>query len=161
MSKTSNKEESYSVELDLSTDAHPHILLIFLVLGLFLLFTYLFKNFQTVWFADKTFTDLPKYVWVSKSSATEQGLYYINNGNYNGYIPATNVSAIRFDSSGNIDQSPLPPKVANIFFMPIAINRADQELLSTLPGIGPALAERFFPQQHPGLIEKEVYHPEI
>jgi len=36
----------------------------------------------------------------------------------------------------------LPPAVANIFFEPISINRAGKEILSTLPGIGPMLAER-------------------
>jgi hypothetical protein len=34
-----------------------------------------------------------------------------------------------------------PPGLAPFFFAPIAINRADRELLMTLPGIGPRLAD--------------------
>ena len=36
----------------------------------------------------------------------------------------------------------LPPNVANIFFQPIPINRADKTVLTSLPGIGPVLAEK-------------------
>jgi hypothetical protein len=34
-----------------------------------------------------------------------------------------------------------PPGLAPFFFAPIAVNRADHELLMTLPGIGPRLAD--------------------
>jgi hypothetical protein len=34
-----------------------------------------------------------------------------------------------------------PPGLAPFFFAPIAVNRADRELLMTLPGIGPSLAD--------------------
>lgn len=37
---------------------------------------------------------------------------------------------------------PAPPHLAQIFFLPVSINRADKELLTSLPGIGPRLAER-------------------
>lgn len=37
---------------------------------------------------------------------------------------------------------PLPPVAANLFFMPVPINRAGRELIAVLPGIGPRLAER-------------------
>jgi len=38
--------------------------------------------------------------------------------------------------------SHLSPKAAPFFFLPIPINRADKETLTTLSGIGPVLAER-------------------
>lgn len=34
-----------------------------------------------------------------------------------------------------------PPELAPFFFAPIAVNRANRELLMTLPGIGPSLAD--------------------
>lgn len=36
----------------------------------------------------------------------------------------------------------MPPRQAPLFFLPIDLNRADAEVLDTLPGIGPRLAER-------------------
>lgn len=37
---------------------------------------------------------------------------------------------------------PLPARLAPLFFKPIPINQADEELLATIPGIGPAFARR-------------------
>jgi len=37
---------------------------------------------------------------------------------------------------------PAPPHLAQVFFLPVSINRANKELLTSLPGIGPRLAER-------------------
>lgn len=44
----------------------------------------------------------------------------------------------------------LPHQVRPLFFQPFSINRADSELLQTVPGIGPALAERIitFREEH-------------
>ncbi len=43
-----------------------------------------------------------------------------------------------------------PAKLAPLFFKPIPINQADEELLITIPGIGPVLAKRIieFRKQH-------------
>jgi competence protein ComEA len=38
--------------------------------------------------------------------------------------------------------------VANIFFQPIPINRADKDILTSLPGIGPVLAERIMQRRN-------------
>lgn len=38
--------------------------------------------------------------------------------------------------------APLPNRLRPLFFQPVAVNQADQELLSMLPGIGPVLAQR-------------------
>jgi len=38
--------------------------------------------------------------------------------------------------------SAMPPSQALLFFLPMDLNRADQESLVTIPGIGPRLAER-------------------
>lgn len=45
---------------------------------------------------------------------------------------------------------PPPAKLAPLFFKPIPINQADAELLTTIPGIGPAFARRIieFREQH-------------
>ena len=45
---------------------------------------------------------------------------------------------------------PPPAKLALLFFKPIPINQADEELLITIPGIGPAFARRIieFREQH-------------
>lgn len=45
---------------------------------------------------------------------------------------------------------PPPAKLAPLFFKPIPINQADEELLITIPGIGPAFARRIieFREQH-------------
>ena len=37
---------------------------------------------------------------------------------------------------------PPPARLAPLFFKPIPINQADEELLTTIPGIGPAFARR-------------------
>jgi len=36
----------------------------------------------------------------------------------------------------------LPNRLRPLFFQPVSVNRADQQLLANLPGIGPVLAER-------------------
>ena len=43
-----------------------------------------------------------------------------------------------------------PAKLAPLFFKPIPINKADEELLITIPGIGPVLAKRIieFRKEH-------------
>ena len=85
MKKTSNKADIGSVEWDVSTDAHPQIMLIFLALGLLLILTYLFKSHHANWRVQTPAFDSPNYVWVSNSPTTDQGLYFIKTGDFKGY----------------------------------------------------------------------------
>jgi competence ComEA-like helix-hairpin-helix protein len=95
------------------------------------------------------------YVWISGSSEITQGLYLYETEKLKNQIPAissllpaksaheTNPSAtaVRLDAAEHRIIA-LPPEVANIFFQPIPINRADENIISSLPGIGPVLAAR-------------------
>jgi hypothetical protein len=142
MKKTSNKAGCRSITWDFPNDTHQQIPLVFFVFGLILIFAYLFKSHLPDWLPQKNVAELPGYVWISKSPEIDEGLYLLHAGEVNGYFPTTIVTAIQFDGSGQRNRISLPAKVANVFFMPIAINSADKELLSTLPGIGSTLAER-------------------
>ena len=132
---------------------------VFLVLGLCLLAVSLFSN-QSYIFEENSIpaiTDIAeKYVWITGSPKVKEGLYLLTPEQLKETFPEllphvtipsappesdSMVSAIRYKS--NVPQPVnLPPAVANIFFEPISINRAEKEILSTLPGIGPKLAER-------------------
>ena len=142
MKKTRDKAGGRSLKWEFLTDTHPQIPLVFFALGIFLILTYLYKSHHTDWLPQKTVADIPRYVWISKSPKTDESLYLLKEGDIKGYTPTASVTAIQYDSTGQIDPIPLPAKVANIFFMPITINSADKELLCTLPGIGPVLEER-------------------
>lgn len=67
----------------------------------------------------------PKIVW--REDFVTPGLYR---------APADRPSPAREASA------PLPARLAPLFFQPIPINQADEELLITIPGIGPAFARR-------------------
>jgi predicted flap endonuclease-1-like 5' DNA nuclease len=96
-----------------------------------------------------------KYVWLTGSPVMQDGLYLFTPEQLEDNFPALrtlwahgaaldatqNVYAIQSDAEMP-QPMPLPPEVANIFFQPIPINRADKTILITLPGIGPALAEK-------------------
>ena len=132
---------------------------VFLVLGLCLLAVSLFSN-QSYIFEENSIpvtTDIAeKYVWITGSPKVKEGLYLLTPEQLKETFPEllplvtipsappesdSMVSAIRYKS--NVPQPVnLPPAVANIFFEPISINRAGKEILRTLPGIGPMLAER-------------------
>ena len=132
---------------------------VFLVLGLCLLAVSLFSN-QSYIFEENSIpaiTDIAeKYVWITGSPKVKEGLYLLTPDQLKETFPEllplvtipsappesySVVSAIRYKS--NVPQPVnLPPAVANIFFEPISINRAGKEILSSLPGIGPMLAER-------------------
>jgi hypothetical protein len=51
------------------------------------------------------------------------------------------LAAFRFQAGGEPVPSRPPAGLAPFFFTPIAVNQADRELLMTLPGIGPGLAD--------------------
>lgn len=97
-----------------------------------------------------------KYIFVTGSTKTKEGLYFLTAAELQKSFPellplvvdslslsgpAARVTAVHYQSGRPETVNP-PPAVSNIFFMPIPINRADKEILSSLPGIGPVLAER-------------------
>jgi competence ComEA-like helix-hairpin-helix protein len=111
-----------------------------------------------------------KYVWLTGSSVMEDGLYLFTPEQLKDDFPEIGdlliedadrefdhpVYAINYH--GDVPQlEPLPPAVANIFLQPISINRADTNILTALPGIGPALAARIVQrrQQHGPFRSKE------
>lgn len=126
----------------LSKDNHPQIPQVFLALGLILIVIYLFKSHQPDRSDREQIADPPSYVWISNSSTRDAGLYPANPGQVDGPSPTGGVTAIRYDEAGQAQQIPLPARVANIFFLPIAINKVDKDMLCTLPGVGPVLADR-------------------
>ena len=131
----------------------------FLVLGLCLLAVSIFSN-QSRLFKGNSSPEATqiteKYVWITGSPEVKEGLYLLTTEQIEEFFPEllshislTSAStgfdsrALAFQYKSNLPQPVnLPPPVANIFFQPISINRADKETLSTLPGIGPMLAER-------------------
>ena len=132
---------------------------VFLVLGLCILAVSLFSNQSLVFEENSTAatTDLAgKYIWITGSPRVKEGLYLLPPDKLKETFPEllplviissapaesdSRVSAIQY-KSGVPQLVHLPPAVANIFFQPISINRANKEILSTLPGIGPMLAQR-------------------
>ena len=95
------------------------------------------------------------YIWLTGSSEIPEGLYQFNPELLQKQLPEigsllskppadnTNTLVAAFDlESGKPRSIELPPQVANIFLKPIPINRADKNVLTSLPGIGPALAEK-------------------
>ena len=96
------------------------------------------------------------YIWKAETSEGNEGLHVFTREQLAEtspellpFIPETStgpgsssaVTAVQYRSAvpRRVD---LPPEVANIFFQPIPINRADKNILRSLPGIGQVLAER-------------------
>ena len=46
------------------------------------------------------------------------------------------------ETTGETLSQNLPNRLRPLFFQPVSVNKADQQLLSNLPGIGPILADR-------------------
>jgi competence ComEA-like helix-hairpin-helix protein len=132
---------------------------VFLVLGLCILAINVFSGLATVFQENVALESTYKtenFFWITGSPKVEEGLYRLSRKqlkqNFPEFLPfdsykstlqktASTVSAIQYNS-GLPRQISVPPAVANIFFLPISINSAGKEILSTLPGIGPVLAER-------------------
>ena len=142
MKKNRDKATNPTITGWLAKDTHPQIPQVFLALGLILIAIYLFKSHQPYRSARQPVVDSPSYIWISNSSTRDAGLYVANPGQVDNHSPTGGVAAIRYDEAGQAQQIALPPKVANIFFLPIAINEVDIDLLCTLPGVGPVLADR-------------------
>ena len=132
---------------------------VFLILGLCLFAVNIFSNQSYLlngYLPSVSTGIIEKYAWITGSPRVREGLYRLTPEQLAETFPEllplvtipsappesdSMVSAIRYKS--NVPQPVnLPPAVANIFFEPISINRAGKEILSTLPGIGPMLAER-------------------
>jgi hypothetical protein len=100
--------------------------------------------------------DKGKYFWITGSKNLADGLYLLPpdklRRNFpelvrflsdNTLLPKTDTAIHAVQYETNMPRRiKLPPAIANIFFLPISINRADKEILSTLPGIGPVLSDR-------------------
>ena len=142
MKKNRHKTTNLSITGWVSKDSHPQIPQVFLALGFILIVIYLFKSYQADRFDQEPVGDTPHYVWISNASTQDAGLYLVNSGQINVHAADTDVAAIRYDEIGQAKEIFLPAKVANVFFLPIAVNKADKELLCTLPGVGPVLADR-------------------
>jgi competence ComEA-like helix-hairpin-helix protein len=117
---------------------------VFLVLGLCLLAVNIFSSRSSLFqeYLTPASDTAEKYVWITGSPEVKEGLYLLTPEQLEETFPELlRVAAFQYKS--DVPQAVnLPPAVANIFFQPISINRAEKEILSTLPGIGPKLAER-------------------
>ena len=131
---------------------------VFLVLGLCLLAVSIFSSRSSLFqeYLTPPSDTAETYVWITGSPEVKEGLYLLTpeqlEETFPELLPLMTITSAspEFDSrvaafqyTSDVPQSVnLPPPVANIFFQPISINRAEKEILSTLPGIGPKLAER-------------------
>ena len=153
-------------------------ILVFLVLALIIL-TVQFISIHLSFFDE----DIPSganniaqvYLWTADSAEHDEGLYLFTRQQMAETFPellplipeasarpdsSPTVAAVRYSSdlAGRID---LPPEVANIFFQPIPINRADKNILRSLPGIGQVLAERIVQRREeygPFMSKDELLH---
>ena len=159
MNKNRAKEEGsfHAAGQELQKGPAEYIL-VFLVLALIILVPAVFSS--QLQFFQENIQPAPsetaeKYVWLTGSPGLHDGLYLFTPDQLESRLPGTGplvsqeaaggagslVYAIQFDA-GSPREVGLPPPVANIFFQPIPINRADKDILTSLPGVGPVLAER-------------------
>jgi len=186
MKKNSPKEESSFYTSDQTLEKSPsENILVFLFLAAILLSVNAFSIYRhflqqknTPQLAD----NIPnRYVWFTGSSVLSEGLYQFYPKQLEKQLPEIYsllskqsvdnktplVTAIKLDPEKPLTIK-LPPHVANIFLKPIPINRADEIILTSLPGIGPSLAERIVMrrnQQGPfkskeELLQVTAYRPE-
>lgn len=159
MKKNRFSEPGLLCSADINLQQAPPVNIpVFLVVALGLLAVSVFpEHFTDQKNNTQASTDITgEFVWITGSSGLQKGLYLLLPGQFEKSFPgqaslayersrppgsAPVVSAIDY-SSGIIEPAALPPEVANIFFLPISINRAQKETLGSLPGIGPVLAER-------------------
>ena len=151
---------------------------VFLVLGLCLLAVNIYSSKPYLFQEDLTQAAagiVQKYVWISGSTRFKEGLYLLTPKQLEEIFPELLPLMTRESASPEFDSevaafqykydvpqpANLPPAVANIFFQPISLNRAEKEILSTLPGIGPKLAARIIQRREtkgPFRSKKELLH---
>jgi len=137
----------------------PDTILVFLVLATILLAVSFFSSFH-FYFPRRGEKTSPghksdTYVWITGSSTLREGLYLFTPEQLKEFpsllppaVEKTGITdseqrVLAIQYSGDYPEIVnLPPEVANIFFRPISVNRAGKNILSTLPGIGPVLADR-------------------
>lgn len=97
-----------------------------------------------------------KYIWLKGYPGMAEGVYLFTKQQLDKDFPELGkflaqeaspganpiVQAVNFTAAADLQLMPMPPQVANIFLQPIPINRADEDILTSLPGIGPVLAAR-------------------
>jgi competence ComEA-like helix-hairpin-helix protein len=132
--------------------------LVFIVLALLILGAGVFSGRQLSHYRSspqKQAESTDIYVWVSGLDELKDGLHRFSESELQTYSwgesllaaiekgdsPGSPVQAVRYDGKTFFPDS-LPPVVANVFFQPIPINRAAEDVLVSLPGIGPKLAAR-------------------
>jgi len=96
------------------------------------------------------------YLSITGSLKKQDGIYFLTPGELRQSFPellplipktspdsqyGAEVTTVHY-RSGSPEIAKPQPLISNIFFLPIPINRAEKEVLNTLPGIGPVLAER-------------------
>ena len=159
MKRNRDKDESSFDSADqLLKKSFSENILVFLVLAILILAAGFFPGLRQLF--HKNIPQAPadsaeKYVWLTGSPDIQDGLYLFTPQQLENNFPGTGsllageaareanpiVAAIQYD--GPIPKpTRLPPALANIFFQPIPINRADKSILISLPGIGPVLADR-------------------
>ena len=159
MKKHRHKEESSSGAADQPPKkSSAENILVFLVLAILLLAASVISSQRQLQQKKTPLSPVEKtekYVWLSGSPDMHDGLYLFTEQqlekNFPGmdFFPAGEtalgakplVAAVQYDNAMP-RPARLSPALANIFFQPIPINRADVDILTSLPGIGPVLAER-------------------
>ena len=160
MKKNSHKEEnSFHASYQTLKKSPSENILIFLFMAAILLSLNALSTYrdflQQNTLPEPAVTISDTYVWLVGSSEIPEGLYQFNPEKLEKQFPEM-YSLLSKQTPNNINplvtgvhidhDTPrmvtLPPQVANIFFQPIPINRAGKNILTSLPGIGTALAER-------------------
>ena len=77
---------------------------------------------------------------VSLSATPERKFKALPDNNRGGELPKKNAAALTPDNSFTLN--PISPRLAFFLGQPLAINRANQNELVLIPGIGPVLAEK-------------------
>jgi hypothetical protein len=156
-SKTNEDEPLHSADQLLKESSTENIL-VFLVLAIFILVVIVFSNRPDFFLKNNSqppTASTEKYVWLAGTAEVPEGLYLFTPEQLENRFPtidsffleepSKDLNSLVYAVETNEDklkQIRLPPEVANIFFKPIPINRADIKILISLPGIGSVLAER-------------------
>jgi uncharacterized membrane protein len=159
MKKNRVKDESSGSSADqLPIKRSADNIMVFLALAIVILAASFFTSHRQYLLNDNT-PSVPgkaeKYVWLTGFPGLQGGLYLLTPEQLENHFPATGIDGTAgsipaanqviyaFKTDTDISQpASLPPAVANIFFQPIPINSANKSILTSLPGIGPVLAEK-------------------